>query len=162
MRVGAGDATLEITTDRNRPAHYMACRAYAGVAPGSAAHATQATDDAYARRLRDGRRARPRCRVDSVAAFVGSIGTGPVGQAMQVTSVDDLTSSFTAAASASPVGVAVTQFFANGGALVGGRYRERVGERRSGTSGAKTGLHALDSASGWSLLVPRPRLHVAR
>lgn len=159
VRVGAGDYTLEITTDGSRPAHYMALpRACAGVAPGtSAAHATQATDDAATPGVyvtETGASGAVSGASTSVAAFVGSIGTGPVGQAMQVTSVDDLTSSFTAAASASPVGLAVTQFFANGGALawVVGTASASANDV-IGTSGAKTGLHTLDSASGWSLLV---------
>lgn len=160
VSIAAGDYTLEITSDGSRAAHYLVMpRACAGASASgtSTAHATQAADDATTPGVyvtETGASGAVSGASTSVAAFVGSIGAGPIGQATQLTSVDDLTSSFTTAAAASPVGVAVAQFFANGGSIawVVGTASASVNDV-VGTFGAKSGLYALDAASGWSLLV---------
>ena len=61
----------------------------------------------------------------SITAFVGALGTGPINQATRVHSLSEFSQRFGAPDQASRVGMAVQQFFLNGGADA---YIVRLGE----------------------------------
>ena len=90
----------------------------------------------------------------STTAFVGAIGSGPVGQPVELTDASDLATQFGAAAADSLVGRAVAQFFANGGSVawVVGTTGTTPAELL-GTGAGGGGLAALAGLTGWSLLV---------
>lgn len=157
VHVAARDYMLEITSDGSRAAHYMvmprACVGLgASVASTARPSATVDTPGVYVQET--GAATAVMGASTSVAAFVGSIGSGPIGKATQLTSLDDLTSSFGAAATTSAVGVSVAQFFANGGnsayavGTASGAVTDIIGD-----PGAATGLYALEAVQAWSLLV---------
>jgi phage tail sheath protein FI len=160
VQLARGRYTLELDSDGSRQGHYLVLpRSCAGRSTSLSRprlERTQSADDTpgvYVHELGSGSQGVVGAST-GVVAIVGQIGSGSIGTAAQLLSASDLTSIFGASAAASPVGMAVAQFFANGGAsawVVGtasGSASDVVGD-----AGSSTGLYALASVSEWSLLV---------
>lgn len=157
-----GDYTLLLLGDGTRESHFVvhpeAClsaTAGAALVAERAAQSTAAPDTpgVYVQDLTNADSsiiAAP----TGVAAFVGFVGTGPIGEPVPLESAADLTVEFGEAASESLVGLAVAQFFEAGGSnayLVGTTSADAAG--LVGGLGETSGLSTLAETIGWSLLV---------
>jgi phage tail sheath protein FI len=160
VHLSPGSYTLELESDDRRESHYQvlprACANRAAFDAGQRAERAQSsaeTPGLYVQQLGSG----PASIVaapTSTVAIVGQIGSGPIGTPLQLLSADDLTATFGPSAASSPVGVAVTQYFANGGSIAwvigtsSGAASAVIGDAGSGT-----GLYALAGVADWALLV---------
>ena len=158
--VTPGEYTLVLDGDDSREVHYLvqpeSCSRGSGrtsALVGSAAAVNDATPGVYVQEL-PGAGSTIVQAATSVTAFVGAVGSGPVGQPVQLLGPPDFAANFGSAAGTSQVGRAVAQFFANGGAeawVVGTTGTTPAELLGSGPGGG--GLGALERIAGWSLLV---------
>lgn len=157
--VPSGEYTLILHGDDRRELHYLvqpeSCRsdrARTSATVGSAAAANDQTPGVYVQELPDASSVIG--AQTSVTAFVGAVGSGPVGRPIQLLGPSDFAAAFGTAAAQSLVGRAVAQFFANGGDAAwvvgtsGTTPAELLGNPTTGG-----GVNALAEADSWSILV---------
>lgn len=156
--VSPGEYTLILASDDRREIHYVvqpeSCRsgrARTSATVGAAAATNDQTPGVYVQEL-------PAASSvigaqTSVTAFVGAIGSGPIGTPVQLLDASDFAATFGTAAEQSLVGRAVAQFFANGGytAWVVGTSAATPAELLGDATGG--GVNALAEADAWSILV---------
>ena len=153
-----GEYMLVLHSADTRELHYLvqreSCRAGASRVSAQASSVAAAYEHpgVYVQELPNGTAIT--AAATSTTAFVGAIGSGPVGQPVELTDASDLATQFGAAAADSLVGRAVAQFFANGGSVawVVGTTGTTPAELL-GTGAGGGGLAALAGITGWSLLV---------
>jgi uncharacterized protein len=168
--VARGDYTLLLHGDGTRASHFVvhpeACLPSAAPAAVVAGRVAQAAPDpetpgVYVQELTDAASSIVAAPT-SVAAFVGFVGTGPTGEAVLLESASDLTVKFGDTAGESLVGLAVTQFFEAGksSAYLVGTTSAAAADLVGEVDGA-TGLFALGSTNGWSILVLPDLAHLS-